>query len=302
MKNKIIKALKDESLSQSERYNIFLGALAEKKGFMAVRAYQVGYTDFKYQSIVHEVKKAFEITDTEIYEFTETAHEEITDPQIGNKAPKGTDIGTQTQVPEPANAFAESLQAEPAAQEGLKIRDEYPFLNDPNCPDEFKILVADKITAWREYARKHADLQLITGVDLDSEEIPDEEKEAAKAAFEAMPEDEKEAHVYELAKAAVADFQLNADIKKELDFYRESGRILGDLPQLNDLRIRQEIYDLSEAELVEMKLKAQKNASKAEKEIEKKGDSEGRQKRVHDWKLREKLATERLEKEFPKKK
>ena len=32
-----------------------------------------------------------------------------------------------------ATACGNKIKTETSAQEGLKIRDEYPFLNDPNC-------------------------------------------------------------------------------------------------------------------------------------------------------------------------
>lgn len=305
MKNKVIKILKDESLSQPERYNQLLDLLAKKRGVFAIRAFQTSYNQFKYDSIIHEVKKAYEVTDLDIHNFNtdEEIHEEKKPaaPGVG----EGSENRNEAQAAQTSAENAELLEAlkgNPQASEGLKIRDEYPFLNDSNTPDEYKVLVSDKITAWKDFAKNHADLSLILGVDLDDETLEDKAKEQAKAEFEALSEDEKEERIYLLAKAAVKEFQLNADIKKELDHYRETGKVLGKHPKLNDLRIKQEISELTEAELVEMKTKAQKNASKAEGEIEKDGTNEAREKRVSDWRLREKLAVERLKKDFPKKK
>lgn len=42
-----------------------------------------------------------------------------------------------------------------------KLREEFPFLNDPDCPEEFKILVADKITAFKALQEVQAKLELI---------------------------------------------------------------------------------------------------------------------------------------------
>lgn len=39
-----------------------------------------------------------------------------------------------------------------------KLRDNWPFLNDPDCPAELKILAADKITAYYRYVQAHARL------------------------------------------------------------------------------------------------------------------------------------------------
>lgn len=140
-----------------------------------------------------------------------------------------------------------------------------------------KALVTDKFAAYRNFAKNHG--ALVIGLD----------------------ENEANEKIYELAKAAVENFTLESDIKKELDFYKEQGKVLGKHPKLNTLRIEQEINEQSEAELVEMKTKAQKNASKARLEIEKDGTNESREKRLSDWTIREDRATKRLEKEFKKK-
>src|SRR5690606_8218532 len=37
----------------------------------------------------------------------------------------------------------------------VKFRDEWPFLSQPDCPPELKILAANKITAYHHYTRAH---------------------------------------------------------------------------------------------------------------------------------------------------
>ena len=41
---------------------------------------------------------------------------------------------------------------------GKKIREEFAFLNNKTCPDELKILVADRITAYYTYVNDHKKL------------------------------------------------------------------------------------------------------------------------------------------------
>lgn len=285
MKNKIIAVLVDQELSPEQKYNQLLNHLSSKVNMMQYRYLQLGFSPAKMEKIEYEIKKHFDISDTEIFEWRpEEIAQEIQNP-ITPVIPLTNEITTQNANPAPTGApeiseqqktvFAE-LETNEAAKEGLKIRDQYPFLNDPNCPDEYKILISDKITAWKEFAKNHS--ALIEGID----------------------EDESEGKLYELAKSAVAEFQLNDDIRKELDFYQEQGKVLGEHPKLNNLKIKQEIYELSEADLVEMKVKANKNASKAKMEIQNKGTNEAREKRLSDWLLREKLSIERLENEFKK--
>lgn len=286
MKNKVIAALADKTKSPEERYNDLLGLLSQKANFMQVRNFQLGYSSTKLEKLEYEVKKQFEVSDMEIHEYKPEVTSEA--KSVGDIIPKipatdeittqNTDAGSAdaTEVSEHEKAVFVALQQNEAAKEGLKIRDQYPFLNDENCPDEFKILVADKISAWKRFVKSQN--ALVDGLDAN----------------------EAEDKLFELAKSAVDNFQLNDDIRKELDFYKETGKVLGENPKLSNLKIKEEIYELSEAGLVEMKNKAQKNASKARKEIENQGPNEAREKRLADWMLREKLSNERLENEFKK--
>lgn len=284
MKNKIIGILVSKDLSQEQKYNELSAIIATKINLMQARNFQLGYSDAKMEKLEYEIKKHFEISDTEIYEYKP---EEIISESLGDNILKipgnegttqnpATDPQNETQISEQHKAVFAELEANESAKQGLKIRDQYPFLNNPNCPEEFHILVGQKITAWKEFAKNHA--ALIEGID----------------------EDDSEGKMYELAKSVVSEFQLNDDIRKELDFYKEQGKVLGDHPKLENIKIKQEIYELSEAGLVEMKNKANKNASKAKMEIQNNGTNEAREKRFANWTLKEKLSIERLENEFKK--
>lgn len=283
MKNKIIALLKDETLQKIEVYNQLLGYLSTKRGLFAIRNFQNGYSDFKYDSIIHEIKKDYEITDLEIFEFsgeTEATDEVIDDSTLISDEEISEDENSDEEKEELSpelQAFYQELEVSEDAKTGLKLHEEYPFLDDENTPDAMKALVTDKFAAYRNFAKNHA--ALVVGLE----------------------ENEANEKIYELAKAAVENFSLEADIKKELDFYKVQGKVLGKHPKLNTLRIEQEINELSEAELVEMKIKAQKNASKARGEIEKQGTSDNLEKRLSEWTIREDLVTKRLEKEFKKK-
>lgn len=278
MKNKIIALLKDETLQKIEVYNQLLGYLSTKRGLFAIRNFQNGYSDFKYDSIIHEIKKDYEITDLEIFEFS--GETEATDEVIDDSTLLSDEENSEEEKEELSpelQAFYQELEVSEDAKTGLKLHEEYPFLDDENTPDAMKALVTDKFAAYRNFAKNHG--ALVVGLE----------------------ENEANEKIYELAKAAVENFSLEADIKKELDFYKVQGKVLGKHPKLNTLRIEQEINELSEAELVEMKIKAQKNASKARGEIEKQGTSDNLEKRLSDWTIREDLTTKRLEKEFKKK-
>lgn len=286
MKNKIIAVLADQELSPEQKYQKLSDFLSQKINLQQARFFQLGYSASKLEKLEYEVQKHFEISDLDIAEYIPETEIQIIDGNIiripenlyNENITQNTDAGSgdETQISELQKAMLDDIEKNEAAKEGLKIREQYPFLNDPNCPDEFKILIADKITAWKEFAKNHS------------------------ALAQGIEENEAEEKLFEYAKSAVAEFQLNDDIRKELDFYRETGKVLGKNPKLANLKIKQEIYELTEAGLVEMKLKANKNASKAKREIEEKGTNENREKRLADWTLREKLSIERLQNEFNK--
>lgn len=285
MKNNIIQLLKDEKQTQIEKYNALLQFLSTKRGLFSIRNFQSGYSESKFESLVYEVKKDFEISDMDIHTFVpgeEVPADENPDdltPEEIEAAKVAHQLEADKRNIDPkVTAFLADLDKNEEAKEGLKFHEEYPFLDDENTPMEIKALVTDKFAAWRNLAKNHA------------------------ALVEGLEENEAQEKIYELAKGAVDNFQLNGDIKKELDFYKDQGKVLGKHPSLNNLKIEQEINELKDSgELVEMKNKAQKNASKARVEIENKGTNEGREKRVTDWTLRETLATKRLDTEFKKK-
>ena len=88
---------------------------------------------------------------------------------------------------------------------------------------------------------------------------------------------------------------MNADIKKELDFYKEKGKVLGIVPQTKFLKIDQELEEMSEADLVKHRLDAQKNKNKVKTP---KNDNE--KARLENWSYREKKAAELLDTKFKK--
>jgi len=47
---------------------------------------------------------------------------------------------------------AETIQPVPTSSKPKrKLRDDYPFLADPTCPPELKIIIGDKITSYHNY-------------------------------------------------------------------------------------------------------------------------------------------------------
>ena len=273
--------LKDSNLGKIEKYNKLVDFLSQKKNFLQLRMFNQGYSDARMDVLVAEVKKAYEIKDLDLHKFNAEDYEK----QLQEKEQETTDdLGaktgkeTETELSEQETKFLEALKQNEDATAGLKLREEYPFLREESTPQELKALVTDKINAWYDFAEKHEELAKMVE---NSSNTVSENGEPDPLAV--------------LCKEAIDKFQLNADIKKELDFYKEKGKVLGIVPQLKFLKIDQELDEMSEADLVKHRLDAQKNKNKV-----KNPKNENEKARFENWTYREKKATELLESKFKK--
>ena len=280
MKSKFIKILANTDQKKDKKlYNELLNAYAEIATVRQVYHYQLGYTPSKLENLTYEIKKSQEITDKEIALFVPGEEDEqediksiigLTPEQIAlaEKAAKEAELAAQEIEAKNNNPILLEMP-EPALQ-GLKLRDEYPFLNDENTPDAIKALVTDKFTAYRNYAALHAE------------------------ALEAADQNEAEEKLVELTSEAVKAFQLNLDIKDEFDYYRDTnGKILGKHPKLKDLKIEQEIDEMSEADLVKHRVNALKSIGKYKPES-KTANTE----LLAEWTLRLSLVEKNLREKF----
>lgn len=96
------------------------------------------------------------------------------------------------------------------------LREEWPFLDDPDCPPELKILAADKITALRNFAREH-------------------ERLSSCDSLEAC---------LETARKCVFFYCQNRKILSEFAYYKEHGAVLGKHPIFEEYARRQELVDM----------------------------------------------------------
>ena len=94
--------------------------------------------------------------------------------------------------------------------ERVVLRNEFPFLSEPGCPEEFKILVADMITAHSRYMKGHDRLF----------EVANKDNETCFAA----------------ARETVENYIDNREMWEELEHYKKTGEILGKHRVFTDLR------------------------------------------------------------------
>ena len=127
------------------------------------------------------------------------------------------------------------------------IRVEFPFLNEKECPDEFKILVADKITAWNSYLAFQ-------------EEI---------AAAESGEKPQTNEVVAIMANEAIKCFNENKLIYDELNCYQTTGKVLGVHPIFKKLQLTREIETMTADELIKYKNSSAKYFSVKKTALEK---------------------------------
>ena len=122
----------------------------------------------------------------------------------------------------------------------IRIREKYPFLRSQDCPEEFKIMVADMFTAYDNY------------------------REAYTLLSDKNTKDEN----LQLAEAVVENYLANRAMWEELDYYLANGEILGNLPIFELLKLRKEISDLSDMDLIKKLNTTKPNITKSKKAIE----------------------------------
>lgn len=156
----------------------------------------------------------------------------------------------------------------------IKIREEYPFLNQPDCPDVLKVLTADLFSAYYRYRDAYAELQ----------QMPDN-ADAVKTA--------------ELAETVVENYLTNKELWAELDYYKEHGEILGKSEAVKKLLQKEDVESLSDIELTTKLSNARANLSKAKKNLETAENEDKREKAMallDKWENTVALLSEELEK------
>lgn len=110
----------------------------------------------------------------------------------------------------------------PADRPARSFREDWPFLSRPDCPPELKILAADKITAWTNFAREHEKL------------------------FDCVTPEQ----CLERAKNCVFYYQQNRKIFSEFAHYQDTGHVLGKHPVFGEVRRSHEMLSAGPIELM----------------------------------------------------
>lgn len=107
----------------------------------------------------------------------------------------------------------------------VPFRESWPFLQNPDCPNELKILATDKITAYHNYVASHEQL------------------------FDCSTLDE----CYATAKKVIENYIENRKIHSEFAYYKEHGTVLGKHPIFAETKRIAALHRLPVAELFRRK-------------------------------------------------
>lgn len=150
----------------------------------------------------------------------------------------GIDSTIEKENPRPSAKSASSAVNNPAPNK--KLRADYTFLSEPGTPNELKVLVSNKITAYHEYKAAHAKL------------------------FDNLPADEEYANVRNL----VENYIENYTIHQELSFYQKNCKILGKHPIFEEMKRLKKYRHTNIVELFKQKKRVEHNIWRIRKLIE----------------------------------
>ncbi len=220
MKSKIIQYLKmDRTFEGGLRLYQEIG---QSMSFKATLNRQ-GFTPYNHELLLEEFRKMAGISPEELRAFT-TAPVELP------KAPPVTE--------EEKKLFI--LEIPEQIRKTIRLRDEFPFLGQPGCPNELKILVADMISLHENYVKAHSRL------------------------FDTMTDEDYQ----ETAASVVEDYLENQQIWEELQYYKENGKVLGNHVIFAYADRLKEIQAMPIAELHKLCNSLKSNISKTKKKID----------------------------------
>lgn len=239
MKKKVIQFFQNLPQEEYEQFNDAFQLYRDSPGKNHGVERQLnasGYSKRGLENLLYDLQKMHGITDLEKVEskMLKVESEEVTGDGTGTTLSPSTEpllISTEVAIK------TEELKSE---NEGLKvswplttekaIRIEFPFLSEKDCPDEFKILVADKITAWNNYVDAQNSLSQAQELnDLSLEQLAD------------------------LAKISVDSFAENQKIYEELNCYQTTGKILGVHLVFKRVALTREVEAMTAEEMINYK-------------------------------------------------
>lgn len=263
MSNEVIKYLSNEDLAPQEKFNQGVAILMSSPSSRnLVRVYNNrGFSDQGLKNLLYDIKKSFNIKDQDIRNFKQ---------DFVSEEPKMNERSVEDFVEQNKNRKEMKIITglPDDAKEGFKLYAQYPFLRTKECPNEFKILVGDAITAFESYKAAHEDLF----------------EKVAALAEPALTNEE----IFKVANILLSEFELNRECHAELEYFAKTGEILGDHEIFADLKLEREIAKLSPADLAAKYANFKSYVSKAKAKLKENKDPEKAEELEMDVKAKEK--------------
>lgn len=199
------------------------------------RLNMAGFTEDGLQNLLYDLKQLHEISDVEVKNY----NKEQLDPteETTTEAIEKTSTNSNEEI--------KTVETIETVDESKSIREEYPFLNDKDCPEELLIVVGKKIGAWKRYQELHAMIQNFD-VEKDGEEV-----------------------LTQLTAQATAEYEDNQALDLELKHYAEKKEVLAAHPSLVEFRIKKEVEAMSNDELHKFVQSSKTFFSRVPKDLEK---------------------------------
>jgi hypothetical protein len=162
----------------------------------------------------------------------------------------------------------------------VSLREQFPFLYEADCPQEYKTLYAQKKIALDNYVQAHGNLVLAFysggGNLLSTPKLNNNE-------------------VYDQAKIAIENFNENQLIYDEFNYYQDTGKILGVHPVFWELLKKREIVKMRESSAQKRLSNINRYINRGKRNLKKMTDAikiAAQQKRLTEWEREKELLIE----------
>jgi hypothetical protein len=227
-----LEILTDADMPAVIKFNQLLMLFTQHKAasFSQVQFYnRSGYNTERLKQLEYDLKKVMDISKIDVATY-EQGVKNVGARDLAPVKPKEEE-NTVLDLNEVATDLAAMSDD---TKGGYQLRKEFPFLADKDCPDEFKVLVSDKITAFHDFLEKHKELSVLV--------YGDPENGIA-------PSDLSNEELLVIGKEITEDYINNELIYEELNYYKEHGQVLGKHEKLQGLLAIQEVNAMTLAEL-----------------------------------------------------
>lgn len=233
MKKIVIQHYQNLPTSKQEQFNkalMLFGNCPGKNSGQHTYYNRAGFSTANLDNLNYDLKKLVGVTDADIKRATKVKVVSLDKGVAGADKTADTTFKENFSGHTVINSKEEVFTKAPdQVKTQIKLRDEFPFLNEDNCPEEFYILVGKKFNYYDAWVKAHATL-LVNIDDVNTDASP-----IAMSAEEVSAE----------ALKAVENFEVNQSIWKELNYYKEEGKILGEHPIFIKRKFKEKIESLT---------------------------------------------------------